>query len=52
MTNSTTILTLTGYVGTSTTNAADPTTLGSWFSPGTFVGAVESTNDWTAGWTK
>lgn len=42
---------LTGYVGTTTTNAFDPTTLGTWFTPATFVGAVESTNDWTAGWT-
>ncbi len=51
-TNSTSVITLSGYVGTSTTNAADPTTLGSWFSAGTFVGAVETGNDWTAGWTK
>ncbi len=51
-TNSTSAITLSGYVGTSTTNAADPTTLGSWFSPGSFVGAVETGNDWTAGWTK
>ena len=43
---------LNGYIGTTTTNAFDPTTLGSWFSSGTFVGAVESSNDWTAGWTK
>jgi len=50
--NSTTAITLSGYIGTSTTNAADPTTLGSWFSAGSFVGAVETGNDWTAGWTK
>ena len=41
---------LSGYVGTST-SAFDPTSLGTWFEAGTFVGAVESSNDWTAGWT-
>lgn len=43
---------LSGYVGTTSTNAIDPTTLGSWFSAATFAGAVESSNDWTAGWTR
>lgn len=42
---------LTGYVGTSATGAFDPTTLGTWFEAGTFIGAVSSTNDWTTGWT-
>lgn len=42
---------LTGYIGTTTSNAYNPTTLGTWFSPATYVGAVESSNDWTAGWT-
>jgi hypothetical protein len=42
---------LTGYLGTTTTNAFDPTTLGVWFTSATFLGAVESSNDWTAGWT-
>ena len=51
-TNSTMAIILSGYIGTSTVNAANPTTLGSWFSAGTFVGAVETGNDWTAGWTK
>ena len=51
-TNSTTAISLSGYIGTSSTNALDPTTLGSWFTAGTFKGAVESSNDWTAGWTK
>lgn len=43
---------LTGYIGTTTTNAFNPTTLDSWFSSASFIGAVESSNDWTAGWTK
>lgn len=42
---------LSGYVGTTTTNAFDPTTLGSWFTAATFIGAVENSNDWTSGWT-
>ncbi len=42
---------LVGYVGTVNTNSLDPTTLGAWFSTGNFIGAVESGNDWTAGWT-
>jgi len=51
-TNSISTVSLSGFIGTSSTNALDPTTLGSWFTAGTFVGAVESSNDWTAGWTK
>lgn len=43
---------LNGYIGTSSTNAFDPTTLGSWFDAATFIGAVQSGNDWTSGWTK
>ncbi len=43
---------LSGYVGTTATGAIDPTTLGSWFTAGTFVGAVETSNNWTTGWTK
>ncbi len=42
---------LNGYIGTITTNAFDPSSLGSWFSSATFIGAVETGNDWTAGWT-
>lgn len=43
---------LSGYVGTTITGAADPTTLGSWFDAATYVGAVPTSDDWTAGWTK
>ncbi|MFK7907059.1 MAG: hypothetical protein AB8B69_18130 [Chitinophagales bacterium] len=43
---------LNGYVGTIGENAKDPGTLGVWFSPASFIGAVRSTEDWTAGWTK
>ncbi len=43
---------LAGYVGTVAENAKDPGTLDAWFSPGSFIGAVRSTDDWTAGWTK
>lgn len=43
---------LVGYVGTITENAKDPGTLDGWFSPGTYIGAVRSTQDWTAGWTR
>lgn len=42
---------LSGYVGTSSTGAFDPTTLGAWFESASFIGAVESSNDWTSGWT-
>jgi hypothetical protein len=40
-----------GYLGTSSINATDPTTLGDWFNAGNYIGAVEASNDWTAGWT-
>jgi hypothetical protein len=50
-TNTTSGPALSGYVGTDATDAIDPTTLDSWFSSATFKGAVESGNDWTAGWT-
>jgi hypothetical protein len=43
---------LNGYIGTSTTSAQDPQILDSWFSAGSFIGAVEAGNDWTAGWTR
>ena len=33
------------------TSSFDPTTLGMDFSAGTFVGAFDGSNDWTAGWT-
>lgn len=43
---------LSGFVGTSSTGAFDPTTLGSWFSAGNFIGAVQSSSNWTTGWTR
>lgn len=43
---------LSGFVGTQTTNAFDPTSLGSWFDAATYIGAVEAGNDWTVAWTK
>ncbi|MFQ5334726.1 MAG: hypothetical protein ACE5DN_01495 [Flavobacteriales bacterium] len=51
-TNSTGTVSLSGYIGTVTANATNPTTLGSWFSSGNYIGAVPSGNDWTSGWTK
>ena len=50
--NSTDVVALNGYVGTETSGAFDPTSLNSWFSSATYIGAVETSNDWTAGWTK
>lgn len=49
--NAGTTATLNGYVGTEAANATDPTTMGTWFTPASFIGAVESSNDWTLGWT-
>ncbi len=43
---------LNGAIGVETNNAVDVTTLGSWFVAANFKGAVESSNDWTAGWTR
>ena len=45
-------VTLTGYVGSEATGALDPTTLDGWFSAATYIGAVETGNDWTNGWIK
>jgi len=42
---------LNGYVGTSSTGAFNTAGLGSWFTSVNFIGAVESSSDWTAGWT-
>ncbi|MFZ1333123.1 MAG: hypothetical protein WAR83_13085 [Flavobacteriales bacterium] len=42
---------LSGYVGTDASNAVDPSTVDSWFNSVNFRGAVESSNDWTMGWT-
>ena len=43
---------LSGYVGTTATGAGDPTAWGSWFDAASYIGAVQSGTDWTAGWTK
>ena len=42
---------LSGYIGTEAAGAVDPSGVDSWFSSVTFKGAVEASNDWTAGWT-
>lgn len=39
-----------GYKGIATSNAMNPTTLGAWFSPASYIGAVDPANDWTVGW--
>ncbi len=49
--NTTTSASLNGYVGTETTGAVDPSAVDSWFSSVTFKGAVQASDDWTAGWT-
>lgn len=43
---------LNGYLGVVTTNAYDPTALGSWFEDARYIGAVDPANDWTSGWVK
>lgn len=43
---------LSNYIGTSTTNAFDPTSLGTWFESATYIGAVQTGSDWTSGWTR
>ncbi|MDX1349128.1 MAG: hypothetical protein R3279_02710 [Putridiphycobacter sp.] len=43
---------LNGYVGTSSTGGFNTSSLGSWFTAVSYIGAVETSNDWTAGWTK
>ena len=43
---------LSGYVGTSSTGGYATSNLGSWFTSVSYIGAVESGNDWTASWTK
>ena len=39
------------FVGT-VDGGIDPTTLGSFFSAGTFIGAISSSDNWMAGWTR
>ena len=40
------------YIGTNATGAVSPTSLDSWFTNASYKGAVQSGNDWTAGWTR
>lgn len=40
------------FIGTNSTGATNPVNLNSWFSAASYKGAVQSTNDWTAGWTR
>jgi len=43
---------LNGYVGTYTgSESTDPSSLGSWFNSANYIGAVQSSDDWTSGWT-
>ncbi|MEZ4737802.1 MAG: hypothetical protein R2818_00180 [Flavobacteriales bacterium] len=50
-TNSTSGPTLSGYVGTDSNGAVDPSAVDSWFNSVLYKGAVEAGNDWTANWT-
>lgn len=50
-TNATSGAGLNGFVGTVTDNATDASTLGAWFTGVTYIGAVPTNNNWTAGWT-
>lgn len=43
---------LNGYVGTSSTGGFNTSGLGSWFTSVSFIGAVETSNNWAANWTK
>lgn len=44
---------LNGYIGVYTgSESTDPSTLGSWFNSANYIGAVQASDDWTAGWTK
>lgn len=42
---------LNGYVG-SIKGGIDPTSLNSFFSAGTFIGGISSSDNWTSGWTR
>ena len=44
--------TLDGIFGTVSDQATNPTTLGAWFEPGAYLGAVRASDDWTAGWAR
>ena len=43
---------LSGFIGTSSTGAFNTSTLGSWFTPANYIGAVQAGDNWTASWTK
>ena len=43
---------LEGIRGTYGTNAIDPSTIDTWFTPSNYVGAVSASNDWTQGWVR
>lgn len=43
-------LSKTTYVGTSATDALNPTTLDAWFAAATYKGAVSSSNNWLGAW--
>jgi hypothetical protein len=44
---------LNGYVGTYTgSESTDPSLIDPWFTAANYIGAVSSSDDWTAGWSK
>ncbi|MFD0861046.1 multidrug transporter [Sungkyunkwania multivorans] len=43
---------ISGFRGSYTANAFDPTTLDAWFSSATFVGALQEGDTWTSGWVR
>ncbi len=43
---------LNGYVGTSSTGGFNTSSLDAWFTSVSYIGAVESSNNWAASWTK
>lgn len=51
--NSSEVVPLNGYIGSSSQNAQDPAVLDTWFASSKYVGAVENEqNDWTKNWVK
>ncbi len=49
-TNTTSGPSLSGYLGTDTNGAVDPSIVDPWFSSVNYKGAVDPTNDWTVNW--
>ena len=43
---------LNGHVGVEMNGATEASSLDAWFTAANYIGAVPSTNDWTANWTK